>query len=435
MKIGCSLGFWGDTNVGAFQLVDSGIDYLVGDYLAEVTMGILARMKNEGAARGGMGDGGFVSEFVYSVWKPLMGKILAKNIKVIVNAGGMNPLACKKAIEKVSKAAGLTVTVACVTGDDLMDKKEALKEAGKLSVFSVETAEEPLLPDGKLCLSFNAYLGAKPIQIALQNGAQVIVTGRCVDSALILAPLMHEFGWSETDFDLLAAGSVGGHIIECGCQCTGGNFTDWEKSAFSANGGWANAGFPILEVSKNGDLVVTKPANTGGIVSWGSVVEQIVYEIHDPARYYLPDVIVDFTNLKVTELGNDRVSVKGAKGYPPTKFYKISSTYFNGYWIAAELLITGFEAKQKAQAVAEAILKRTSFLLKKKNLDDFTATNIEFLGNEHTYGSRGNNGSKEIVLRISVHHQSPEGIKIFGREIAPVRFRFFRTFSFFILTI
>ena len=350
IRIGCSLGFWGDSNSGAFQLVEHGnIDYLVGDYLAEVTMGLLARMKSQGGARGGMGEGGFVSEFVYSVWKPLMKKIVEKNIKVVVNAGGMNPRACKAAIEKISKEAGLNVRVGCVVGDDLMEKREELKSNGKLQQFAVEGSQEPLLPDDKLCLSFNAYLGALPIAKALKNGAQVIVTGRCADSALILGPLIHEFGWSASDYDLLATGSLGGHILECGCQCTGGNFTDWRESCNSGNGGWENSGFPIVEFYKDGKMVVTKPENTGGIVTWGTVAEQIVYEIHNPGEYILPDVILDFRNVTLEENfgGPNRVLVLGAKGRAPTAFYKISSTYFDGYWIAAELVITGFEAKQK----------------------------------------------------------------------------------------
>ena len=274
-----------------------------------------------------------------------------KNIKVIVNAGGMNPLACKAAIEKVTQEAGLTVRVGCVYGDDLMEQKETLKSENKLVSFSVEDAEEPILPDDKMCLSFNAYLGALPLVKALENGAQVIVTGRCADSALVLAPLIYEFGWKQTDYDLLASGSLGGHILECGCQATGGNFTDWELSFHSGNGGWVNSGYPIIEFYSDGKMIVTKPPNTGGIVSWGSVAEQIVYEIHNPASYILPDVVLDFTKVHLTENygGQNRVLVTGAKGRPPTPYYKISSTFFDGYWISAELLITGFDAKEKVR--------------------------------------------------------------------------------------
>lgn len=354
IRIGCYLGFWGDSNTGAFQLVKHGnIDYLVGDYLAEVTMGLLARMKKQGGARGGMGDGGFVSEFVYSVWKPLMKEIIQKNIKVIVNAGGMNPMACKEAIEQITKEAGLEIKVGCVIGDDLMEEKEKLKSEGKLQSFSVEESEEPTLPDDKLCLSFNAYLGAFPIVNALKKGAQVIVTGRCVDSALILAPLIYEFGWKATDYDLLASGSLGGHILECGCQCCGGNFTDWELSYHSPHGGWENSGFPIIEFYNDGKMIVTKPDRTGGLVSWATVAEQIVYEIHNPGEYILPDVILDFRDVVLQENygGPNRVLVTGAKGRPPTPFYKISSTYFDGYWISAELVITGFDAKRKVSSL------------------------------------------------------------------------------------
>jgi hypothetical protein len=349
VRIGCSLGFWGDSNLGARQLVQSGeIDYLVGDYLAEVTMGILARMKSQGGARGGMGDGGYVSEFVFSVWKPLMKDILAKNIKVVVNAGGMNPIACKEAIEKVSSEAGLSVRVACVQGDDLKDKISEFEQSKSLFPFRVEDAEEPLFPSNQVCLSANAYFGARPIVLALQQGAQVVVTGRCVDSALVLAPLMYEFQWKPTDYDLLAAGSLAGHIIECGCQCTGGNFTDWELAAKSG-AGWVNPGFPVVEVYPNGSMLVSKPPNTGGVVNFGSVAEQIVYEIHNPGQYLLPDVTLDFRSVTLQQNygGPDRVFVSGAKGRAPTPYYKISSTFFGGYSISAQLLITGFDAKRK----------------------------------------------------------------------------------------
>jgi hypothetical protein len=365
VRIGCSLGFWGDSNLGARQLVQSGdIDYLVGDYLAEVTMGILARMKSQGGARGGMGDGGFVSEFVYSVWKPLMKQILAKNIKVIVNAGGMNPIACKEAIEKLSSEAGLTVRVACVQGDDIKDKISELEQNKQVIPFRVEDAEEPLFPSDRVCLSANAYFGARPIVLALQQGAQVIVTGRCVDSALVLAPLMYEFQWKPTDYDLLASGSLAGHIIECGCQCTGGNFTDWELSS-SSGPGWVNPGFPIVEVYPNGTMVVTKPPNTGGIVNFGSVAEQIVYEIHNPAEYLLPDVALDFRSVTLQENygGPDRVFVSGAKGRAPTPYYKVSSTFFNGYFISAQLLITGIDAARKVSCTL-LIYSFCSFLIR-----------------------------------------------------------------------
>jgi hypothetical protein len=213
-----------------------------------------------------------------------------------------------------------------------------------------------------------------------------VITGRCVDSALVLGPLMCEFGWNVNDYDLLAAGSVAGHIIECGCQATGGNFTDWKISAFSPNGGWSNMGYPIVEVQKDGKFIVTKPPSTGGIVTVASVCEQMVYEIGDPSFYILPDVIVDFCNVKLIQESEDRVLVSGVTGLAPTKFLKVSGIYTNGYKVTGELFLGGLEAKEKAKAVGDAIIKRSSSLIENFGMEPFKGTNVEVLGAEDTYG-------------------------------------------------
>ena len=303
-------------------------------------------------------------------------------------------------------------------------------------------------------MSFNVYFGAYGIRDALAQGAQIVVTGRCADSALVLGPLMFEYGWSvescrslERYYDLLASASLAGHIIECGCHATGGNFTDWRLSADSDCGGWSNVGFPIVDFSPDGSFVVTKPARTGGLVSVATVSEQLVYEIGDPTAYLLPDVIVDMSHTTLKQLAPDRVWVSGARGRPPTAFFKTSSTYFDGYRITAELMIGGFEARIKvsiylslhilcarslarsalmpspqAQRVADAILTRARRMLAFRKLPDFLHTEIEIIGAEHTYGPRSRVAdlAREVTLRIGVHHTDPTALAIFGKEVAPV---------------
>ncbi|KAL6072575.1 Terpene utilization protein AtuA [Balamuthia mandrillaris] len=454
VRIGCSSAFWGDSPAGAWQLVHSegaALDYLVADYLAEVTMAILARSKSK-TVKGGAGEGGFVNEFVETVWKPLMGPILAHNIKVVTNAGGMNPLALKKAIEQASQEAGQPIPiVAAVYGDDLLPRRQELlqKQQQDQQVFQpffhVEAGEaEPCWHDLRPhVLSFNAYLGAVPIAAALKEGAQIVVTGRCADSALVLGPLLHEFGWNpEKEYDLLSSGSLAGHIIECGCQATGGNFTDWKdslagrlltsslspqeqeeaKRKIETGEGWTNVGFPIAEVNADGSFIITKARGTGGLVSVGTVCEQLVYEIHDPANYILPDVICDWTSVTAKQLDKDRVLVSGARGKAPTPFYKISATSLDGFKLSGTLMVGGIDAKRKAEAVGNAIVQRSKRMLAMRGLPDFISTNIEILGAEHTYGPHAREGAKatrEVILSLSAHHNDMKALAIFGREVAP----------------
>ena len=272
--------------------------------------------------------------------------------------------------------------------------------------------KQSFLPDS--CLSINAYLGAPGIIKALSEGADIIIAGRIVDSALVLGPLMYEYDWKHSDYDLLSAGSLAGHIIECGAQCTGGNYTDWKKVK-----GFENIGFPYVDVFPNGDFIVSKSIGTGGMVTFGTVAEQLVYEIGNPEEYILPDVVCDFSNVKITEIGLNKVLVKGAKGYPPTKFYKNSATYMDGYRSIGTLVIGGKDALQKGEIIGSAIIKRCSAIFKENKLKDFSNTSFDIIGSNSIYGPEmDNEKTKEVVLRIVATHTQKEALSIFSKELA-----------------
>ncbi|WP_300298853.1 acyclic terpene utilization AtuA family protein [Ferrovibrio sp.] len=404
IRIGGASAFWGDSMVAAPQLLMQGeVDYLIFDYLAEITMSIMARMRAKDPAQG------YATDFVAVTMKRLLPELARRKVKVVANAGGVNPAACAAAIRALIAEAGLSLKVGVVLGDDLLPKIDALKPKLEPMQHGATVPER--------FMSANAYLGAVPIAAALKAGADIVVTGRCVDSALCLGPLLHEFGWDLRDFDRLAAGSLAGHIIECGAQASGGLFTDWRDVP-----DWDNIGYPIAEVSADGSFVVTKPKATGGLVSTGTVSEQLVYEIGDPASYHLPDVTCDFTAVKIVQVGENRVRVSGAKGRPPTDRYKVSATYLDGFRAVAHLTIGGIEAREKAERTAEAILRRTRRLFAMLNLGDYRATSVEVLGTEAMYGPHAQPGalaSREVVLKLSVSHAEKTALDIFAREIAP----------------
>jgi len=402
VKIGCASGFWGDTNTAAFQLVHlTDINYLVFDYLSEITMSIMAKAKMVEPKHG------YALDFVSRVMAPLLKKIAEKKIKVISNAGGVNPLACRDALQKIIKEYGLDLKVAVVLGDDLLPKHEQLKSQNIQEMFSGEALPEQIA-------SSNAYLGAVAIRDALDLGADIVITGRVVDSAVVLAPLLHEYQWPLDDYDKLAQGSLAGHVIECGAQCTGGNFTDWQLVQ-----GFDNMGFPVVEVSEDGSFIVTKPQGTGGLVSTATVAEQIVYEIGNPQAYLLPDVIADFSHVHLEQVGEHRVRVTGAKGQAPTTQYKVSATYPDGYRVLVSFLIAGREAPQKAQVIADAILTKCERVLAMRSVPPFNEKSVEILGIESTYGEHAQTlNSREVVVKIAVKHMLKEACMFFASEIA-----------------
>lgn len=403
VKIGCGAGFWGDTPEGPLQLVRAGnIDYLVLDYLAEITMSILARMKAKKP------ELGYATDFVTAVMRPLAREIRDKSIRVVTNAGGVNLAACRAALQQVFEAEGVALKVATVEGDDLLPQADALRARGIVEMFSGR-------PMPERSQSINAYLGALPIAAALDGGADIVLTGRCVDSALVLGPLMHEFGWSVDDYDRLSAGSLAGHLLECGAQVTGGVFTDWRDVE-----GWDRMGFPIAECRPDGTFDITKPAETGGLVDVRTVAEQAAYEVGDPRAYILPDVSCDWSSIRLDQVGPDRVRVSGARGRAPTTSYKVSATHADGFRATGTMMIAGREAVAKAEAVGRAILARSERLMRAAGHDGFTETSVEVLGGEWNYGAHSRaRAAREVVLKVAVRHPKREALEIFAREIYP----------------
>ncbi|TNE35878.1 MAG: DUF1446 domain-containing protein [Alphaproteobacteria bacterium] len=407
IRIGGASGYWGDSQEAPRQLVLQGnLDYLVFDYLAEVTMSILVRAKEKTP------DAGYARDFIDLVMKPLIHEIKARGIRVVANAGGVNVGACAAALAKVAEEAGVSLKIGTVEGDNLSDDLATLKAEGVSDMFSGMQ-----MPEGMI--SANAYLGAFPIAAALDAGADVVITGRCVDSAVTLGPLIHEFGWGVDDYDRLAAGTLAGHILECGAQATGGNFTDWRDTV----DGWDNMGYPIAVCRADGSFAITKPEGTGGVVSRLSVGEQILYEIGDPTAYIMPDVICDFSGATLNETKKDWLEISGVKGRAPTATYKVSGTYKDGYRATAATVITGFDAVEKARAFAEALLKRTRRLFVERNLGDYRDTAIHVVGAETLWGGNAREvamHSREIMVQIDVRHDERAALELFSKETTGV---------------
>lgn len=403
IKIGGASGYWGESAMATPQLLGAGgLDYIVYDYLAEITMSILARAKAKDPAKG------YATDFVDYVMKPFLPMIASSGVKIIANAGGVNPQGCADAVRALIAERGLDLKVGVVTGDDFMGNKEVIAAKGLTDMFS--GAPCPPVDD---IMSINSYLGAFPIAKALDMGADIVITGRCVDSAVTLGALIHEFGWSDTDWDKLASGSLAGHILECGPQATGGNFTDWDEV-----GDIANIGYPIAVCLSDGSFDVSKPKGTGGIVTVGTVSEQMLYEIGDPRKYTLPDVICDFSQVTIAQQDTDLVHVSAAKGYPAPLTYKSCMTYQDGFRAGTYLTFYGERADERACTLCEAAFARARQTLRMFNLGDFAETSVEIIGAGSQMGAAYT--SSEVVAKVAVKHPDIRGVGIFLKELAGI---------------
>lgn len=397
IKIGGACGFWGDSSLGTEQLLQvPGMRYITYDYLAELTLAIMAgmRMKNP--------EHGYALDFI-DLMKKALPVAKAKGIRIVANAGGLNPAGCAAALQKAMDELGHTVRIGVVSGDDATHTLMQLRKDG------VELADQHSHQSAPpFFLTANAYLGAFPIAAALDAGADIVITGRVVDSAMVLGALVHEFKWRTTDLNQLAQGSLAGHIVECGAQATGGLFTDWQTVP-----DWANIGYPIVDVAADGSFELSKPEGTGGLINKAVATEQLLYEIHDPAHYALPDVVCNFTTVHIEETGVNRVRIHGATGKAPSNLYKVCATYPDGFRCIGMLSIVGIGAHAKAKRTGEAILERTRAMFKRQGLADYTRTSIEIIGSEI------DGLCSEAMVRIAIAHADKKAASIFSREIAP----------------
>lgn len=408
IRIASGQGFWGDLIEAPYWQVTKGdIDYLVMDYLAEVTMSILQKQKLKNP------DAGYAKDLP-QLMERILPSLKEKHIKVVTNGGGVNPEACSRAIIDIAEKLGITgLKIAIVSGDNILDNINDIIAQG-CELNNMETGESIVSRKDNL-LSANVYFGAEPIVNALNNGADIVITGRTTDTGLTLGPMIHEFGWSFDDYDKMSAGTVAGHILECGAQSTGGNFLgDWQKIE-----NFAEIGFPIAEAFPDGSVVITKHEKLGGMVTYETVAEQLVYEIGDPKDYITPDCVADFTSIKLEDLGNNRVRVYDVTGKEATEFYKVSCSYSSGYSAVGNLTYSWPDALSKAKVADEILRKRF------ENLGlTFDEINTEYIGYNACHGPLSKeideDNINEIVLRIAVRSGDYNSVERFGREIAPL---------------
>lgn len=406
IRIASGQGFWGDLLTAPIDQVSKGpIDYMMMDYLAEVTMSIMQKQKMKNPALG------YAKDLV-----PLMEQILPivmeRNIRVITNGGGVNPIGCRDAIFAVAKKLGIKgLRIGVVVGDDILGRLDGLREKG-IALKNMESGESLDAVRDRL-VSANVYFGARPIVTALEQGAQIILTGRTTDTALTYAPMIHEFGWAWDDWDKLAVGVVAGHINECGGQATGGNFSaDWKNVP-----DLAHLGFPIAEAYPNGEVIFTKHEKTGGLVTVQSVSEQLLYEIGDPTNYITPECVADFTTIRLEQVGKDRVKVSGVKGKPNTDSYKVSMSYADGYTAISTLTYAWPDALEKAKMADEILRTRLADLGLR-----FDEIRTEFLGLNSCHGPMAPMPEtiNEVLLRVGVRGKDYAAVERFGKEIAPL---------------
>jgi hypothetical protein len=403
LRIGGACAFWGDSNRAVEQLVSKGnVDVLVFDYLAELTLSIMA------SARARNPNLGYATDFVKAV-APLLPEIIRRGTLLLSNAGGINPQACAKALRAAADAAGVNLRIAVVEGDDILTNEAEVRAVEVREVFANTPLPETLT-------SMNAYLGASPIAEALRRGVNVVITGRCVDSALALGALIHHFNWTPDDYDRMAAGSLVGHMLECTTQTTGGLFTDWWKVP-----GWDDMGYPIAECHEDGTFELTKPSGTGGLIAPLVAAEQMLYEVSDPSNYQLPDVNCDFTAVRIDHTGNNAVRFSGARGSAPTPTYKVSGTWLDGFRLSTTLTFVGENAIQMGRRALEAVVTRARRIISEAGYTDFTGVSIEVLGSEiPSYGASAKQGAREVVVRLAAHHGEAKALEILASEVAPM---------------
>ncbi len=390
IRIGGGSAFFIDSALAVPQLLGAGVDYILLDYLAEGAMGLLGRMKQADP------DSGFTGDFMDVHIGPFLAQIAAKRVRILSNAGGVNPAGLAAKLRDRIAELGLDLSVACVDGDDLMHRLSDFADTRDMFTGA------PFPQKG--VTSANAYLGAFPIAHALGQGADIVITGRVVDSALALGPLIHEFGWGPGDLDLLAGGTLAGHLIECGAQVTGGTFTDWREVE-----GWANIGAPIAECHADGSCVITKPEGSGGLVSFGTVAEQLLYETSDPAAYIVPDVTCDFTHVSIEQVGKDRVRAANARGLPAPATLKACATWDDGWRAVAYQPVIGPAAAEKASKQAEALFERGRIMLRGRNMPDWRHTESVLIGGSDP-------ASQEVVAKLVVEHDEALAVQMFARE-------------------
>ncbi len=402
IRIGNAGGFWGDDPDVLMRQVQGGaLDYVTMDYLAEITMSILQKQRKSTATMGA--EGGYVYDFIghFMEAAPLLKE---KGVKVITNAGGINPFACASKLDEELKKAGLDFRIGIIEGDDIYNKVMNRTFEGE-KFTNMETGESFEKIKDRL-ESANVYLGVAPIVDLLQQGADVIIAGRVTDTSLVMAPAIFEHGWALTDWDKIAASLVAGHILECGAQASGGNFTDWRDVKK-----WENFGYPIAEIHADGSFVVTKHAGTGGLINVNVVKEQLVYEMGDPQNYISPDVVVDFTTIKLSADGKDRVRVEGAKGHPPTPFLKVSMAYRNGFTASGAIIVSDADSREKAEVLDNTFWKRLGISFEKRN--------TSLIGLNSCHGDLAKRGeANEILLRFAVYDQDKSKIEKFSSKIA-----------------
>ncbi|NCS87239.1 MAG: ATPase [Ignavibacteria bacterium CG2_30_36_16] len=408
IKIASGQGFWGDLIDAPYHQVMKGeIDYLVMDYLAEVTMSILQKQKNKNPKLGYARD-------IPELMRRILPTCKEKNIKIITNGGGVNPIACADAIIEIAKELGIkNLKVGVVLGDDIKDSLDEMISQGA-ELNNMETGDSIKTIKDKI-LSANVYFGAFPIVEALKKGADIVITGRTTDTGLTLAPMIYEFGWEKNNYNLLSAGTIAGHILECGAQSSGGNFLgDWESIE-----NFAEIGFPIAEAYPDGSVIITKHQGTGGRVSFETVAEQLLYEIGDPKNYITPDCVADFTSIKLEDMGNNRVKMFNVSGAKETEFYKVSCSYSYGYAASGSLTYSWPKALTKAKAAEQILRKRL------ENLDlHFEEVRAEFIGYNATHETLAKKLNEddinEVMLRFSVRAADFKSVERFGKEIAPL---------------